>query len=60
MKPGKLLRIKPGFNPNSSSLGSDLTFLLIGSVVITLAVNVVDTALRLWKKPRKSSNDADV
>ncbi len=59
MKPGKLLRIKPGFNPNSSSLGSDLTFLLIGSAAVALIVNIVDTGLRLWKKQRGTSTDGD-
>jgi hypothetical protein len=48
-KRGKILRVAPGYNPNSSSLGVDVSFLLFGSMAITAMTLVVSTALRLWK-----------
>ena len=49
-KRGRILRVAPGYNPNSSSLGVDVSFLLFGSMAITAMTLVVSTALRLWKQ----------
>ena len=38
---GKILKLKTGYNPNSSSIGTNLTPLLIGGAVLALAVPVV-------------------
>ena len=48
MKRGRILGVKYGVNPNSSSIGSDLSVLLMGAVAATLAVNLLDAAIRLW------------
>jgi hypothetical protein len=48
-KRGRILRVAPGYNPNSSSLGVDVSFLLFGSMAITAVTLVVSTALRLWR-----------
>lgn len=44
---GRILAIKWGMNPNSSSLGVDVTFLLIGSTVLAMITPVVGALLRL-------------
>jgi hypothetical protein len=46
---GRILRIAPGYNPNSSSLGVDVSFLLFGSMAVTALTLIVSTSLRLWK-----------
>jgi hypothetical protein len=38
-------------NPNSSSLGVDVTFLLFGAAALAVATPVVAALLRLKKKP---------
>ncbi len=49
MKPfrrGRVLQATFGCNPNSSSLGVDVTFLLFGSVFASLAALVLGALLR--------------
>ncbi len=47
---GRLLRVAPGYNPNSSSLGVDVSFLLFGSIAVTAATLIVSSAVRLWRR----------
>lgn len=47
---GKILAIKWGMNPNSSSLGVDVTFLLVGATALAMITPVVGALLR-WRKP---------
>ncbi len=47
---GRILRVAPGYNPNSSSLGVDVSFLLFGSVAVTALSLVVGSAVRLWRR----------
>jgi hypothetical protein len=47
---GRILAIKWGMNPNSSSLGVDVTFLLIGATALAMVTPVVGALLR-WRKP---------
>jgi len=50
---GRILAIKWGMNPNSSSLGVDVTFLLAGATALAIVTPLVGTWLR-WRvnKPR--------
>jgi hypothetical protein len=48
---GKILAIKWGMNPNSSSLGVDVTFLLMGAAALSLATPVVAALLR-WRRSK--------
>ncbi len=48
---GKVLAVKWGYNPNSSSLGVDITFLLFGLSIITLLTPLVGFLLR-WQRAR--------
>jgi len=49
MRRGRILAIKWGMNPNSSSLGVDVTFLLVGATVLAAVTPVVGALLR-WRK----------
>jgi hypothetical protein len=43
---GKILAVKWGYNPNSSSLGVDVTFLLFGMAAIALFTPIISLFLR--------------
>lgn len=58
MRKGRILHIRPGVNPNSSSIGTDLSVLLIGVTTATVLVNLLDAALRLWLGRRRSGAGA--
>jgi hypothetical protein len=46
---GRILAIKWGMNPNSSSLGVDVTFLLAGATALALVTPVIGAILR-WRR----------
>ncbi len=48
---GRILAVKWGMNPNSSSLGVDVTFLLLGATAVALATPVIGALLRA-RRPR--------
>jgi hypothetical protein len=48
MKKGKILKVKLGSNPNSSSLGADLGILLIGATGISVLTAFFGSAIRGW------------
>ncbi len=50
MKRGRILAIKWGMNPNSSSLGVDVTFLLLGATALAVVTPVIGALLR-WRRP---------
>jgi hypothetical protein len=50
MPRGRILAIKWGMNPNSSSLGVDVTFLLVGATVLAAVTPVIGALLR-WRRP---------
>lgn len=54
MRRGKILAVKWGLNPNSSSLGVDVTFLLVGAAAVAIATPVVAALLR-WRKGRSGA-----
>jgi hypothetical protein len=47
---GRILSIKWGMNPNSSSLGVDVTFLLVGATALAIVTPVIGALLR-WRRP---------
>ena len=49
MRRGRILAIKWGMNPNSSSLGVDVTFLLVGATALAIVTPVIGALLR-WRK----------
>jgi len=60
MKRGKILQIRYGLNPNSSSIGANLGFLLLGATSLTILVNLLDVGIRLWwgrnRKKERAAN----
>jgi hypothetical protein len=50
VKRGRILAIKWGMNPNSSSLGVDVTFLLLGATALSIVTPVIGALLR-WRRP---------
>jgi len=52
-KRGRILAVKWGLNPNSSSLGVDVTFLLLGATLVSLLTPVVGALVR-WRRPDKA------
>lgn len=57
MARGRILAIKWGMNPNSSSLGVDVTFLLVGATALALATPVIGALLR-WRRPVRPEPEA--
>jgi hypothetical protein len=53
---GKVLAVKLGSNPNSSSLGVDVTMLLGGGALVSL-VSLVGGTLARWVLRRKKTGD---
>jgi hypothetical protein len=53
---GRVLAVKWGYNPNSSSLGVDVTFLLFGMAAIAFLTPLVSLLIRLRRNrlPEKS------
>ncbi len=47
---GRILAVKWGMNPNSSSLGVDVTFLLFGASALAFATPVIAALLRRKKR----------
>ena len=54
MARGRILAVKWGMNPNSSSLGVDVTFLLFGASALAVATPVIAALLRFKRKPAES------
>jgi len=52
---GRILAVKWGYNPNSSSLGVDVTFLLFGLSFLTLLTPIVGLILRLQARRKNPS-----
>jgi hypothetical protein len=56
---GRILAIKWGMNPNSSSLGVDVTFLLVGATALAIVTPVIGALLR-WRRPVADSAQVPV
>lgn len=56
---GRVLAVRPGLNPNSSSLGVDVTFLLFGAGALALLTPIVAAIVRIARpepEPGKASD----
>ena len=58
-KRGRVLAVKWGLSPNSSSLGVDVTFLLVGATALSIATPLVATLVRLRASRRKQAPQSD-
>ena len=54
---GKILAVKWGMNPNSSSLGADVTFLLFGATALGMLTPLVAALVRYRRKNPKAPAD---
>jgi hypothetical protein len=52
---GRVIAVKWGYNPNSSSLGVDVTFLLFGMAAIALLTPIISLILRLRPRHKELS-----
>jgi len=52
MKKGKILKIRLGFNPNSSSIGIDISVFLWSAVIITTVVNTIMALVSILRSRR--------
>lgn len=55
---GRVLAVKMGLNPNSSSLGVDVTFLLFGAAALSIMTPVVSALIRLRRHQPVTTDDA--
>ncbi len=51
---GKILAIKWGLNPNSSSLGVDVTMLLFGAAAISILTPMIGALIR-WRRSSRGA-----
>jgi len=53
---GRVLKVKTGYNPNSSSIGTEITAFLWGAAIFTLCANIlfslVTTVLKNKRKKK--------
>lgn len=56
---GRVLAVKWGYNPNSSSLGVDVTFLLFGMAAVAFLTPLVGLLLRLRRQPALPARDVE-
>lgn len=50
---GKIFKIRPGYNPNSSSMGLIATLLVLGEIGIVNIIASIEAASLLYKKKKK-------
>ena len=55
---GRILAVKWGYNPNSSSLGVDVTFLLFGAIAIALMTPLIAVFVRARRSARTTTPKA--
>jgi hypothetical protein len=54
---GRVLAVKWGYNPNSSSLGVDVTFLLFGMAAVALLTPIISLILRMRRRTLTEKKD---
>ena len=54
---GRVLAVKWGYNPNSSSLGVDVTFLLFGMIAVALLTPIISLILRTRRRSLAEKKD---
>jgi len=52
---GKILKIKAGYNPNSSSIGTQVTGFLFGAAAFSIIANMLFAILKV-RKAEKTAN----
>ncbi len=52
-KRGKILRIRMGVNPNSSSIGADLQAIIYGTAAISMLTVAISALVRLLRRNKQ-------
>lgn len=50
---GRILKIRMGYNANSSSLGAVVTYLMFGAIAVSTVINMI-AAARMAKHPGRT------
>ena len=53
---GRILAVKWGLNPNSSSLGADVTFLLFGATALGMLTPIIAALVRYRRKGQPTTS----
>ena len=53
---GKVLKVKTGYNPNSSSIGTHINMFLLGSAAIATFMGTLIVAINAFKEERVEEN----
>ena len=56
---GRILKVKLGVNPNSSSLGTDIIFLMLGAPVLSILIFTISTFLRTSRRHKSDVEKKD-
>jgi hypothetical protein len=51
-KRGKILRIRMGVNPNSSSIGADLQAIIYGAAAVSMLTVIVSSLVRVLRRKK--------
>jgi hypothetical protein len=54
IKKGRIIKIKAGYNPNSSSIGTDLTPLLVIGGISSVVIPLLSFFIIRWIKKKKN------
>ena len=52
-----IIKIKTGYNPNSSSIGTEISMFLKGTVVFSIFVNLILVCVDTFKKTKKTNQE---
>lgn len=55
---GRILQIRYGYNPNSSSLGADLQVLVWGAAAATIMTVYLSAMMRAYRRYRRTQSDS--
>lgn len=55
---GKILRIRMGINPNSSSIGADLQFVIYGAAALSMLTLAISSLVRVWRRNKHEKNSS--
>jgi len=54
---GKILRIRMGVNPNSSSIGADLQAVIYGAAALSMLTVAVSSLIRILRRKKNEKNE---
>lgn len=55
--PGRILKVKAGYNPNSSSIGTQVASFVVGAAAFSLAANTLVAAIAARRSSREQPKE---